>query len=75
VTPKAFRRSLGVRWFVSKSPKSLRALDAIAYNAACDSLLDGKGRLLVNWRQSLFRHFYPFNGTDFPHTHGLPSTS
>jgi hypothetical protein len=55
-----------------EEPPPMRALDAIAYNAACDSLLDGKGRLLVNWRQSMFRHLYPFNGTDFPHAHASP---
>jgi hypothetical protein len=49
-----------------EEPPPMRALDAIAYNAACDSLGEDKGRLLVRWWQSAFRHFYPFNETDFP---------
>jgi hypothetical protein len=54
-----------------EEPPPMRALDAIAYNAACDSLFDGKGRLLVSGWQSVFRHFYPYNGTDFPHAPAL----
>jgi hypothetical protein len=52
-----------------EEPPPMRALDAIAYNAACDSLLDGSGRLKVKWWQSALRHLYPFNGTDFEHVH------
>ena len=50
----------------SEEPPQLRALDAIAYNAACDSLGKDHGRLRVAWWQSLVRHLYPFNGTSFP---------
>ncbi|MFG1319854.1 hypothetical protein [Xanthobacter autotrophicus] len=45
-------------------PPTLRALDAIAYNDAAEAL-DTEWRVRVNWWQSLWRHFYPFNGTSF----------
>jgi hypothetical protein len=45
-------------------PPQMRALDAIAFNAASDSL-GRKITLKILWWQSLARHFYPFNGTSF----------
>jgi hypothetical protein len=45
----------------------MRAVDAVAYNAAQRSLYgdDGK-RLRVRWWESAFRHLWPFSGADFP---------
>lgn len=48
-----------------EEPPQMRALDAIAYNAACGSMGKSKGRLKIRWWQSLLRHFFPFYGTDF----------
>lgn len=45
-------------------PPTLRALDSVAYNDAAEAL-DTDWRVRVNWWQSLWRHFYPFNGTSF----------
>jgi len=43
----------------------MRALDAVAYNAACDSIGKGSERVKISFWQSLLRHIYPFNGTEF----------
>lgn len=51
----------------AEEPPPMRALDAIAYNAACDSLGKDHGRVRVTFWQSLWRHLYPFNGTSFPY--------
>lgn len=48
-----------------EEPPPMRALDAVAYNAACDSIGRGDERVEINWWQSLWRHVYPFNGTQF----------
>jgi hypothetical protein len=48
-----------------EEPPPMRALDAIAYNAACDSVGKSGERVKVTL-QSLLRHIYPFNGTEFP---------
>jgi hypothetical protein len=58
-----------LRRIYSEEPPPMRALDAIAYNAACESLGKHSGRVRVTWYQSLFRHFYPFNQSDFPYEH------
>jgi hypothetical protein len=50
----------------AEEPPPLRALDAIAYNAACDSIGKSHCRVRVTLWQSLMRHLYPFNGTFFP---------
>jgi hypothetical protein len=50
----------------AEEPPPMRALDAVAYNAAVDSL--GRGaehRIPIRWWQSLFRQFWPFNETAF----------
>ena len=50
----------------ASEPPPLRALDAIAYNAALDGLgRDTAHRIPIRWYESLFRHIYPFNGTNF----------
>jgi hypothetical protein len=50
----------------ASEPPPLRALDAIAYNAALDGLgRDHTHRIPIHWWESLFRQIYPFNGTDF----------
>jgi hypothetical protein len=47
-------------------PPPLRALDAIAYNAALEGMgRDQSKRIPVSWWESLMRHVYPFNSTDF----------
>jgi|HubBroStandDraft_6_1064221.scaffolds.fasta_scaffold1458774_1 hypothetical protein len=47
-------------------PPPLRALDAIAYNAALQGLgRDESERIPIRWWESLFRQMYPFNGTNF----------
>jgi hypothetical protein len=47
-------------------PPPMRALDAVAYNKACDSLGFGaKARLKVEWWQSLLRQFYSFPNARF----------
>lgn len=48
-----------------EEPPPMRALDAVAYNAACDALGKTHGRLKVGFLPSLFRNFYPFNETEF----------
>ena len=48
-----------------EEPPPMRALDAIAYNAACDTLGKSNSRVKISWLQSLLRHLYPFNGTEF----------
>jgi hypothetical protein len=48
-----------------EEPPPMRALDAVAYNAACESTGREDGRLRIGVLQSIFRHFYPFNGTQF----------
>ena len=47
-------------------PPPMRALDALAYNKACDSLgYSGSVRIPVKWWQALFRHIYSFPDTQF----------
>ena len=48
-----------------EEPPPMRALDAVAYNAACDSIGKSTERVKINGWQSLWRHIYPFNGTEF----------
>jgi hypothetical protein len=48
-----------------EEPPPMRALDAVAYNAACDSVGRDDERVKINWWQSLFAQLYPFNGTKF----------
>jgi len=49
----------------AEEPPPMRALDAIAYNKACDSLGKSDGRLYVNPLQSLLSQFYSFPNTHF----------
>lgn len=50
----------------AEEPPPMRALDAISYNAACDSLGYGHGdRITVGFFQSLLRQWWPFEGTEF----------
>jgi hypothetical protein len=47
-------------------PPPLRALDAIAYNAALEGLgREHAKRIPIRWWESFLRHLYPFNSTDF----------
>jgi hypothetical protein len=55
-----------------EEPPPMRALDAVAYNAACDSLGEDEARVTVHWWQSALRHVYPFNETDFVRAHASP---
>jgi hypothetical protein len=48
-----------------EEPPPMRALDAVAYNAACDSLGKESKRVVITPWQALWRHLYPFNGTEF----------
>jgi hypothetical protein len=47
-------------------PPPMKALDAIAFNSACDSLGCSQGRLRVTFRQWLLQQFYSFPNTHFP---------
>jgi hypothetical protein len=50
----------------AEEPPPMRALDAIAYNAAVDSLgYPAAKRLVVKWYHSLMRNVLPFNGASF----------
>lgn len=69
---EAPKRGECIRWdaalnrLYAEEPPPMRALDAIAYNAAVESL--GKNparRLAVRWYHSLFKQLWPFNGTSF----------
>jgi hypothetical protein len=57
----------------AEEPPPLRALDAVSYNAASDSL-GRKMRVKINFWQNLLRHIYPFNGTSFPYVDGQTAT-
>jgi hypothetical protein len=48
-----------------EEPPPMRALDAVAYNAACDSIGKSGQRVKISFWQSLLRQIYPFNGTEF----------
>lgn len=48
-----------------EEPPPMKALNAIAYNAACDFVGKRSGSLKIEWYQSLLRHFIPFTGTEF----------
>ncbi|MBO0734685.1 MAG: hypothetical protein J2P49_10310 [Methylocapsa sp.] len=48
-----------------EEPPQMRALDAIAYNAACDSIGKSNARVKIDFLHSLLRHICPFNGTEF----------
>jgi hypothetical protein len=53
------------RLYAEEKPP-MRALDAVAYNAAVDALGRGAAaRIPVSWWQSLLRQLWPFNGTAF----------
>lgn len=50
----------------AEEPPPMRALDAISYNAAIESLgWGGEKRLRVKWWQSLFRQIFAFNQAAF----------
>lgn len=51
----------------AEEPPPMRALDAIAFNAACESLGLSDYRLKVTWWQSLLRHVWMFNSSEFPY--------
>ena len=48
-----------------EEPPPMRALDAIAYNAACDSIGKSGERVKIGFWQSLLAQWYPFNGAKF----------
>jgi hypothetical protein len=50
----------------SEEPMPMRALDALAYNAAVEALGRGK-RIKVSRFQALFSQFLAFNRAEFPH--------
>jgi len=51
----------------SEEPPPMRALDAIAYNAARESINPNEGkRAQVRWYHSLLSQFYAFNQSEFP---------
>jgi hypothetical protein len=51
----------------SEEPTPMRALDAIAYNVACESLgYSHDKRVEVRWYHSLLRQLYPFHQSEFP---------
>ncbi|RUX97440.1 MULTISPECIES: hypothetical protein [unclassified Mesorhizobium] len=51
----------------AEEPPPMRAMDAIAYNAAAESLGSDKSkRIKVTWWQSLNRYWWAFNGAEFP---------
>jgi hypothetical protein len=60
----------------SEEPPPMRALDAIAYNAAVESLGKDK-RIEVRWYHTLFAQIWQFNQSEFPylreHKHGASS--
>jgi hypothetical protein len=58
-----WRSDLGIIY--ADEPPPMKALDAIAYNKACDSLGCPDGRLPVNWWQWLMQQVFPFSNTDF----------
>lgn len=50
----------------SEEPPPMRALDAIAYNAAVDALdRDKKGRIRLRWYHALFSQVWPYSETAF----------
>jgi hypothetical protein len=50
-----------------EEPPPMRALDAIAYNAACESLGRQDSRVRVTWWQSALRHVLMFTAASFPY--------
>jgi hypothetical protein len=50
----------------AEEPPPMRALDSIAWNAACESM-GGDKRIKVTWYQSLLRNIWAFNGSEFPY--------
>jgi hypothetical protein len=52
-----------------EEPPPMRALDAVAYNAACDSPGKEKDRVRIGLLQSVLRHIFPFYGTEFVAIH------
>ena len=50
----------------AEEPPPMRALDAISYNAAASSM-GFKQRLVINRRQSFFKHLLPYNKAEFPY--------
>jgi hypothetical protein len=48
-----------------EEPPPMRALDAVAYNTACDSIGRSSERVKITFWQSRLRHIYPFYGTEF----------
>jgi hypothetical protein len=50
----------------AEEPPPMRAVDAMAYNAAVDALdRDKKGRIKLEWYHTLFAQWWPFNKTAF----------
>ena len=50
-----------------EEPPPMRALDAIAYNAACELFGKQADRVKVNWWQSVLRHLFMFSSAEFPY--------
>lgn len=60
----------------AEEPPPMRALDAVAYNAAIESLGRDKGkRVHINIFQSWLRHLVHFNGSAFPYVDSVPDKS
>jgi hypothetical protein len=57
----------------AEEPPPMRAMDAIAYNAALESLgKDPSKRIKISWVQSWLRHVFSFNGSAFPYVSAKP---
>ncbi|ESY02797.1 MULTISPECIES: hypothetical protein [unclassified Mesorhizobium] len=51
----------------AEEPPPMRAMDAIAYNAAAESLGSDKSkRIYLTWWQIINRYWWAFNGAEFP---------
>jgi hypothetical protein len=48
-----------------EEPPPMRALDAIAYNAACDSVGKSRARVEIGVLETLLSNIWPYNGTEF----------
>ncbi len=60
----------------AEEPPPMRALDAVAYNAACQALHgDNAPRAKINFFQNLLRQWYSFPGSKFPPVAGAKSAS
>jgi hypothetical protein len=51
----------------AEEPAMMRALDAMAYNAASESIGASDKRVVVTWYQTILSQVWPFNHADFPY--------